>query len=104
MPRPPTRRALQPAPALEHHVEHHARHGHESQSEGIAERPVQFGHETEVHAVDGADEGRREQDGRPTGDLLHLVALIDAGLRHVADLDLDLSAQRVGRSAKLASP
>jgi hypothetical protein len=32
----------------------------------------------EVHAVDAGDERRREADGRPGRDLLHLVVLLDA--------------------------
>ncbi len=39
---------------------------HEHQREGISEEPSQFRHVLEVHAVDGADQGRwQEQHGHP---------------------------------------
>ena len=48
--------------------------------------PAELGHVLEVHAVDGADEGRREEDGGPGRDLLDLLVLGVAGFGQVLHL------------------
>jgi hypothetical protein len=40
----------------------------------------------EVHAVDGAYQGRREEDGGPGGDAFDLLVLVEAGLGQPLDL------------------
>src|SRR6056297_4163178 len=46
---------LQPAFALEEPVRQNRGGKHDGECRGIAERPGQFGHVLEVHAVDGCD-------------------------------------------------
>ena len=58
-----------------------ADHRHQHQRERVAQVPVRLGHRVEVHPVHRADQGGREQDGRPRGDLLDLLALGDASPR-----------------------
>src|SRR6478736_1192805 len=78
------RGALQPAAALEEEVERDARRDHEPERHRVAPGPGELGHEVEVHAVDRADQGRREEDRRPRRHLLDLVVLRDAEFRHAA--------------------
>ena len=66
---------LEPVAAFEHRVQDHRDQDHQAERERVAEDPVQLGHVVEVHAVDGADQGRREEDGGPAGDLLDLLVL-----------------------------
>lgn len=56
---------LQPVALFEDDVEADADHGHQEDCEGVARCSLEFGHGFEVHAVDGADEGRGEEDGGP---------------------------------------
>lgn len=51
----------EPASLLEQEVQDATVQGHQDQSEGIAEGPLQFGHRVEVHAVDGSDHLRSER-------------------------------------------
>src|SRR5699024_3271390 len=73
---------------LEHDVECDPETEHEPQRHRITEGPMEFGHIVEVHPVDRTDQGRREEDRGPAGDLLHVLvlALGDEGGIDVEDL------------------
>src|SRR5215217_8934166 len=76
----------EPAAALEDGVQGEADHQHQGQGEGEPAHTAQLRHVGEVHAVDGADQGGGEQDGRPGRHLLDLLVLVVAGLGEVLDL------------------
>src|SRR6185295_6612972 len=51
----------EPSSAFEHEVQAGADRGHEAEREWVAGPPVQFRHVVEVHAIDDADQGWREE-------------------------------------------
>src|SRR3954467_3066384 len=51
---------------------------HQEQRVGISPRPVQLRHVFEVHAVQSADQGRREECDRRNGEDLDDLVLFDA--------------------------
>jgi hypothetical protein len=56
---------LEPAAALEDDVEHDSEGSHREERDWVTQSPADLGHVLEVHAVDGAYQGRREEDGGP---------------------------------------
>jgi len=77
---------LQPAAALEDDVEHDSEGSHREDRERVTQFPAEFGHVLEVHAVDGAYQGRREEDSGPGRDAFDILVLVEAGLGQPFDL------------------
>ena len=77
---------LQPAAALEDDVEHDSEGSHRENRERVTQSPAEFGHVLEVHAIDGAYQGRREEDGGPGRDALDILVLVEARLGQPFDL------------------
>ena len=77
---------LQPAAALEDEVEHDSEGSHREDRERVTRSPAEFGHVLEVHAVDGAYQGRREEDSGPGRDAFDILVLVEAGLGQPFDL------------------
>ena len=68
---------LEPAAALEDDVEHDSEGSHREDRERVTQFPAEFGHVLEVHAVDGAYQGRREENGGPGRDAFDVVVLVE---------------------------
>src|SRR5699024_5644340 len=76
---------------------------HQADGKWIAERPVQLGHDIEVHAVDTGDHGRRQKNHGGNGKDLDDLALLevdktDRGIHEEVDLveqKRDVTHQRV---------
>ena len=77
---------LEPAATLEDDVEHDSEGSHREDRERVTQFPAEFGHVLEVHAVDGAYQGRREENGGPGRDAFDVVVLVEAGLGQPFDL------------------
>src|SRR5208337_1897472 len=87
--------ALKPSPALEEIIGQNCRGDHQPNSPKIAERPLEFRHVFEVHAVDRRDKRRwQEDDGRDGEDLDDLVLLqVDEAERGV-EQKIDLAREK----------
>ena len=72
---------LEPAAAPEDDVEHDSEGSHREDGERVTQFPAELRHVLEVHAVDGAYQGWREEDGGPGGDAFDVIvlALSDTG-------------------------
>ena len=63
-------------------------------AERVAPRPVQLGHEFEVHAVDARDQGWRNADHRHDGQGLEQIVLLDGDeAEHRIEQELHLVRQ-----------
>jgi hypothetical protein len=62
--------ASDPPTALDEQVQHEADEQHERERNGVAEAPVKLRRAIEFHAVDRADQRRREEDGRPGREII----------------------------------
>src|SRR5437868_12390813 len=68
---------LQPSPFLEPEIGDHGRDHHQDQRDEIARRPVQLGHDMEIHSVDRRDQRRRQEyHRRNRHDLDDVVLLV----------------------------
>ena len=77
---------LKPAATFEDDVQHDSAGSHSEKCERVTKSPAEFGHVLEVHAVDGAYQGGREEDSGPGGDAFDLLVLVEAGLGQLLDL------------------
>jgi len=77
---------LDPVVALEGGVQDQPHADHQADRHGIAEDPVELGHGVEIHSVDGANEGGREEDRAQDKILLtcSLCAKLDSVRRRIS--------------------